>query len=363
MKIMICGLFAEHTGYGRATRDLLEVFDKTGHEITIYNLNYASALLPEYKNRIETQLTHDGYDIGIVVKPPDVGENLTAQNPLNKCEKLIYYTMFETTRWPNEWEAILTKYDEIWTPTEYCKNGAGHLGINTKVLPLPVRALERAEKTKGVPFIFYSEISRVSDRKNLIALLRAYYASFTNAHNVILRVKISTHERDIKTFLGTVARAKREFAYRGDSLPKIEYIHLFLTDDEMDGLVIASDCYVAASKGEGFGLTLSQAYISGIPCVWPIAKEPWFWGMDRGPENKHKYEALRMEDVFTDEYYDVGMRLDTSRMTWAAPDPAEIGIDMRGIYEKSTNECYIPKDAGKVHPDTILKNIQDLLNG
>lgn len=111
---------------------------------------------------------------------------------------------------------------------------------------------------------FYT-ISEFNRRKNIPALLLAYYSKFTADDNVILIIKTHLSNRDAKStydhiktiaddLKNTLKRFNNPFRY-----PKVFIIPEFLSENEICSLHQSCDVFVSASHGESFCLPLADA--------------------------------------------------------------------------------------------------------
>jgi glycosyltransferase involved in cell wall biosynthesis len=114
-----------------------------------------------------------------------------------------------------------------------------------------------------MPYTFYT-ILTYNERKNPIGLLKAYLTEFRRDENVLL--KIVTPSWNHGESDGIVKASGL------DSLPKWEILgenDKWLSERDYRKLHRRSDCYVSASRGEGWGLGSFEAALMGNPIIVP----------------------------------------------------------------------------------------------
>lgn len=193
--------------------------------------------------------------------------------------KNIQVAAWETDRLPTEW---LKVYEDlkpsnvivpsIWNKTTFSKH------VDTILIPHvvdEVSGTKEKNKTLDDSFVFLS-VSQWSYRKGFDALVKSYLTEFINHEDTILVLKTyltnlkgSNSMKDqlesLKVELNKIKRSV--FLYDGEKLPKIMLIPSMLTKEKLDILYNSSDVYVSTTRGEGFGLTLAEASLRGLPVI------------------------------------------------------------------------------------------------
>lgn len=100
-------------------------------------------------------------------------------------------------------------------------------------------------------------------RKGVDVLLRAYTSAFTAADDVTLILAVSYGESPVMEMLQAAIDAVDEHG------PEIRVIHARLTADEVKQLYASADVYIQPARGEGFGMTIAEAMMCGIPVITP----------------------------------------------------------------------------------------------
>ncbi len=194
----------------------------------------------------------------------------------------IIYTMMETdTVHPTMVGLMNDNYHEAWTPTEWNRRAflKSGLRIPVRVMPLGVNphvyrpgpraslpecallSTDRAGQ-KEVPrgFVFmYCFLP--SFRKGLDVLLPAFEAAFGDDPDVSLVLAV-TH-RTAQLADPHLDRAQKHMKSRVYTLTG------FYSEAEMARLYRSIDCYVTASRGEGWNLPMCEAAACGKPVIAP----------------------------------------------------------------------------------------------
>jgi len=111
---------------------------------------------------------------------------------------------------------------------------------------------------KGFKFLY---VSSAFPRKGVDILLKAYVNSFTNKDNVSLIVKTFPNiHNNIKEQLEVI---KKDYP----DCPEIILINEDLPYEYIVDLYHKCDCFVAPTRGEGFGLTIAEAMLLGLPVI------------------------------------------------------------------------------------------------
>ena len=105
------------------------------------------------------------------------------------------------------------------------------------------------------------------DRKGTDVLIKAFMEEFSPEEDVVLYLKIST-------FWMPQYQAQNRIKQIGRSLNKNKIPFIFsdqsyLSEERLPELYRSADCFVAPTKGEGFGFTIGEAMACGVPVMVP----------------------------------------------------------------------------------------------
>jgi glycosyltransferase involved in cell wall biosynthesis len=209
--------------------------------------------------------------------------------------------------------------DEIWTISEFCREAfAKHSPVPVKVIPVPVRdpgPPDRGERPAGKPtqFFFAFDFNSVAQRKNPWGAVAAFQQAFPGRDDVRLVIK-TTNSRLHRPAMERLVRT-----IHGD--PRIEVFDRYLSVAELAALYRDSDCYVSLHRSEGFGLTVAEAMVRGMPVIATA-----YSGTTEFFTNEVGWSIpYRMVDVGP------GCYPYPEDASWADPDIAEAAAAMRAV--------------------------------
>ncbi|MFD9888593.1 glycosyltransferase [Amycolatopsis sp. NPDC059027] len=171
--------------------------------------------------------------------------------------------------------------DEVWTPSEFATKAiAEHAPVPVKTIPLPVPdpgPVSRAAREPGAPvrFLFAFDFNSTGGRKNPWGVVTAFQRAFPGRDDVQLVIKATNGH----LHAATVERLR--YAIGDDT--RIELWERYLSVEELNALYAESDAYVSLHRSEGFGLTVAEAMIRGLPVIaTDYSSTTEFFGADVG---------------------------------------------------------------------------------
>ncbi len=180
----------------------------------------------------------------------------------------VAYWAWELPEFPDAWVAACEFYNEIWTPSAFCRDA-----IAAKT-PLPVHvmphAIEFAEPvgdqrprfklpTDRTAFLFLYDLNSYQERKNPHAVIEAYRQAFPDETGVHLVIKTQNPERNPETY------ARLQKALSG--LSHTTLITETLSREDVHALEAACDVFVSLHRSEGFGLAVAECMYLGKPVI------------------------------------------------------------------------------------------------
>ncbi|MCG3176841.1 MAG: hypothetical protein MOGMAGMI_01805 [Candidatus Omnitrophica bacterium] len=171
----------------------------------------------------------------------------------------ILYTMFESTRIPDDWKDYLESADLILVPSKFCQKAFQDAGFDSQVVHLgydekTYTLIERPEKRKIFTFLHYDAFNM---RKGFSEVFEAFKQEFKGDDNVRMIFKTT--------------RKSLPFPLLKSQYPNIDVIQGRYTKKQMHEMLKDADCFVFPSRGEGFGITPLEAMATGIPAIVPNA--------------------------------------------------------------------------------------------
>jgi glycosyltransferase involved in cell wall biosynthesis len=160
------------------------------------------------------------------------------------------FTMWETDTLPDYFVRWLPKYDQIIVPCDHNRELFSRHHDNVSVVPLGVdhQFWRPIDVEQSETFRFHAGGS-LWLRKGLDIVVKAFTA--LGLPNSELHIKAAPHARD------TPSRFP----------PNVIMHRRWMTAEDQRGWFNKADCFIAVSRGEGFGLMPLQAIASGIPTI------------------------------------------------------------------------------------------------
>ncbi len=156
----------------------------------------------------------------------------------------------------------------IGTMTDYVTDILIENGIKipVKTMGIGVQLVRNFEQLKPYPLktrkgTKFLHISSAFPRKGVDVLLEGYFEAFTKADDVCLVLKTFSNPHN------NVEEILKELRSRYPEGPEVEWINCDLSDEELNRLYKAVDCYVQTARGEGFGLPVAEAMLARIPVI------------------------------------------------------------------------------------------------
>lgn len=238
----------------------------------------------------------------------------------NWCEDPIHFTMWEASRLKQNQVENLNKAKAVIVPSKWNSetfSAAGvespihvvPLGINTRIFnyrPRHRRSVLTFGAAGKLHGIWNSDgtFKSYDNRKNFDAIELAFAEAFPTGNEPV--------ELKVKVFPNQINREPED--------SRISLIQKHLSQREVLNFYNSIDCFVSASRGEGWGWMQQESMACGRPVIAPI-----FGGLREfmTPENSFSVDyGYSKPDMF---YEGCGL--------WAEPDIEHIAHHMRSIYE------------------------------
>ena len=312
------------TGYAISSRQLMLAMDRLGVEVF-----YKYAYGPGTPFAVSEPEGSDQYMINVIrsrrCRHQDV-EVVYAQGDVfdrNSGRYRIGYTMLETDHIPAEWVAAANRMDEVWVPSSFNVETFRNSGVTRPIHVVPL----------GVdPDYFHPGIAscRVSDsftflsvfewgeRKAPELLLKAFNDEFRREEDVVLVCKTSNSDPGVD-----VASQVKELKLKPGGGRIIFSLNEILPAYQLGALYRMSDCFVLASRGEGWGMPILEAMACGLPVI----ATDWSSQCDfMNAENAYPLRVERLVPARAKCPYYKGFK-------WAQPSYEDLRRLMRHVYE------------------------------
>jgi glycosyltransferase involved in cell wall biosynthesis len=182
-------------------------------------------------------------------------------------KRVIGCWAWELPEVPGDWRHGIDFVHEIWTPSTFVADAVRPIAEGRPVQVIPYAVALRGgsagmvARVSGTPFTVLTVFNMSSSyaRKNPCAAIAAFQAAFGADPTARLIVKLAN--------AGTYPQGLAEIRARIGSASNILIIEDTLPADELTKLVARADVLISLHRSEGFGLTLAEAMLSGVPVV------------------------------------------------------------------------------------------------
>lgn len=232
-----------------------------------------------------------------------------------RCRKRVAYWAWECEAgWFKGMVEHAHHFDEIWTPSDYCSDIFRPLGVPVRTIPHGVRRPFGEPRKRGAmfrvfcPFDAWSRFSRKNPDGAIAAFKQAFpVRRFPNCELVLKTHHLSGEQREELKALA------------GDS--RVILCEGFLSELEIQGMFLESDCVLSLHRSEGFGLNAARAIVSGVPLV---ATD--YGGCSEWMDHCHSVRWAP-STIGSQDYYPEGA-------FWAEPDIEHAASLLRHVYDE-----------------------------
>jgi len=264
----------------------------------------------------------------IMVAPIPHFENVYTQAGLARRDGVyrIATWYWELDSIPEDWIQLAKAVDEMWAPTQFiAETMRTRLTIPIyDMLPAvslgPVERVPRARIGIGDDhylFFFMFDMCSQFERKNPIAIIRAFRRAFSPQEKVALVIKVMRGDAD---------PASRDILREAARSAGVTIIEELVSRSEALGYIEMCDCFVSLHRSEGFGLPLAEAMLLGKPVIATNYSGNLSF---MRPENSWLVDYELKEITERGPIYTQGNR-------WAEPSEEHAATLMREVFEKRT---------------------------
>lgn len=277
----------------------------------------------------------------------------------------IGYTTFEADRLPSGWASKINEYDGCWTTSHWNKDVIISSGVTVPVytvMPIAKAGNVTEKKPASGKFRFLTSF-QWSERKNPIALVRAFCAAFNGNPDVQLVIKSHANNNEKESaavisrdIAGVVAGMKLLRA------PDIQLVAKIATSSEIKKLNESSHAHISLTHGEGWGLPQWEAALAGKPVITTGWSAPAEWlGKDYPFLVRYNMTPVAGVNPKISPFFN-------ATMNWAEPHLDDAIDKMRYVFNNYSDACQVA-DAKRTEilqaytKESTLSEISRSLNG
>ena len=190
----------------------------------------------------------------------------------------VCYTPFETDGAPISWLLGLKAMDEVLVPSMENKKSYVNMGLDENKISVIQHGVDVEHYNPNIKPLTYDRakfnfgsVFDWTERKNPVALIRAYYNAFDKGEDVTLTLRVFWKfpvEETLNYVRHEIHKIKEGYEGRKE-FPRIILWTEMLPDSALPNLYKSFDCFVLPSRGEGFGLPFIEAMACGVPTIGP----------------------------------------------------------------------------------------------
>jgi len=279
--LAVRGPFRGPTGHDHHVREFVRSFVGLGVRVHLIDLpEWSPARLPD-------RVADPWFDTLLAPVQARVAVHFCMPPQVTTTEHhlAVNYTMFEGTRVPDAWAEHSRRPAAIVVPTESSAaawRASGFPASRLRVCPLgvdsrvfhpgvwPLDLVDRRGRRVAEYRTRVLNVSEVSPRKNLVALVRAWLRATQADDDAVLVVKLGRSQagRTLRLLRDIDAMERSLGRTRGDAA-SILFYDAVLGDHEMPALFAAATHYWSMSHGEGWDQPMVEAAASGLRLIAP----------------------------------------------------------------------------------------------
>lgn len=315
--LVVAGFFNETKGISEAARLTARALDVAG--FFFESIDLRELLEPRQGVKGRSLAAGEGGVLLIHANAPEALIALARQDPSGWLGRYrIGYWAYELPIAPRLWSATSIAFHEIWVPSRFVADALSAAGVETpiRVMPHPVAMggpmPGAARPSFGIPadaftVLAIGDLRSSATRKNLLGAIDIYRRAFPTPNGQsALVVKIQS---------GEVHPAFREHAEKATNKREdVIFIPETLAQLKVKSLIASCDLLLSPHRSEGFGLTLAEAFMAGVPAL----ATGWSGNLDF----MSKLSELLIDSKLV-SVRDVYGIYRSDRLQWAEPDLAD----------------------------------------
>lgn len=307
------------TGYGENARNLL---------LSLYRMNefnigvnpYSASSVPE--NLGDEDRLHLARMTNNHLVNPDVGISFLIAPQFNKSAKVnIGYSAFETDRIPYNWVNHCNQMDAICVPSDHNKDSFVKSGVDSSRVHVVPHAPSYSKDYIAEPIEYLMDkknflvCGSIDHRKGVDIAIKAFIEIF-DTHNIkdvrlIIKTNLGYNRSLLDSYLDNIR------SQLGTNGPEIMLISHNLDKHTLARLYKSCEALLLPSRGEGWGLTGSDAVSLGVPVVTTDWSGPKMYIKDDSMGYLIKYKMDPVSKMEWNPQYEIAQ---AEGHLWAKPD-------------------------------------------
>jgi len=339
VSVRFFGPLNNYSGYGNAVKNFALAFSESECDT---HFAFANKLKIDYAETYDRLYHYDGKCmVDFYLHGPPWNKHRS------RAKYKIGYFYWEADKLPPVWLKGLNSVNEIWAPCNLVRNACKQAGFRGRIRVVPTPAETWYSNKKAVIpsgfsddymlsdeiFKFYS-IFQWNERKGYKELLNSYYRTFTRNDKVVLIVKTNplningnTREK-IKYEILDIKRRLNQKYY-----PPVYLMDDIIPEEHIQALHMTADCYISPHHGEGWGMPIHDAMLSGKQIITTK-----FGGVTEHLDNDSAHIINHTIGPVRNMAWS---SLYTNKQNWAYPKVNHLKKLMRDVYEN--HELYEEK--------------------
>ena len=200
-----------------------------------------------------------------------------AARPLARKGHHLWRTMFETAGLPSSWVCASELYDQVWVPTSFNLGTFERAGVSASrlrklpsIVPTWAARLSGSDGARstlrrdGVGRYTCLAVGKTEERKGFDALVSAWRLAGLGADRAQLVIKSGHFNASASV---TAQALKRSVRSAIDDGFDIKLIGSEVPRSKMTQIYVAADCFVAPSRGEGWGRPAMEGLLAGLRLI------------------------------------------------------------------------------------------------
>ena len=263
--VNVCGYITAESGMGEATRASIRTLELAGIPLALENLPSPQRAQDVTYTRFAQSLPHP---INLIHLNAENMEAFARQKGRTffRNRHTIGFWFWELSTFPREWTPAFHVVDEVWVASRFTQAALRDATVPvmhmTPGLAFPVPpTLGRSHfgiAPDGFVFLFVFDVSSEIERKNPLAVIRAFRHAQFRHEQAILVLKFTN---------AAFNRAATRRLYQEAVGLNVLMLDGFMNRQELGALINIADAYVSLHRAEGFGMTMAEAMAFGKPVV------------------------------------------------------------------------------------------------